>query len=170
MLKSTLCDYSDAYIPVKGIASVTTGAAANNNHKQVIFKNYAQFTDSISEINNTQIDHAKDVDVVMSMYSLIEYSKNYLKTSANLYYRDVRALPNTGTIDDYPFNSASFKFKQKNNRWYNKIINIQIINMQWYNKYTNNINTQIINKNGTKNVDIMIPLKYLSNFWRTPEM
>ena len=42
--------------------------------------------------------------------------------------------------------------------------------MQWYNKYTNNINTQIINKNGTKNVDIMIPLKYLSNFWRTPEM
>ena len=85
MLKSTLCDYSDVYIPVKGIASVTTGAAANNNHKQVIFKNYAQFTDSISEINNTQIDHAKDVDAVMSMYSLIEYSKNHLKTSANLW-------------------------------------------------------------------------------------
>ena len=103
---------------LKELHQSQTGAAANNNHKQVIFKNYAQLTDSISEINNTQIDHAKDVDVVMSMYSLIEYSKNYLKTSANLwqYYRDVLALPNAGTIDDYPFNSASFKFKQKNNR------------------------------------------------------
>ena len=101
---------------LKELHQSQTGTAANNNHKQVIFKNYAQFTGSISEINNTQIDHAKDVDVVMSMYSLIEYSKNYLKTSANIYYRDVRALPNAGTIDDYPFNSASFKFKQKNNR------------------------------------------------------
>ena len=64
MLKSSLCDYSDAYILVKGIISVNNtaaqGAAANNNYKKVIFKNCAPFNNCISEINNTQIDNAKD--------------------------------------------------------------------------------------------------------------
>ena len=83
MLKSSLCDYSDAYIIVKGTISVTNtaaaGAAANNINKKVIFKNCAPFTNCISEINNTQIDNAKDIDIVMPMYNLIEYSDNYAK-------------------------------------------------------------------------------------------
>ena len=83
MLKSSLCDYSDAYILVKGTISVNNtaaqDAAANNTNKKVIFKNCGPFTNCISEINNTQIDNAKDIDIVMPMYNLVEYSDNYAK-------------------------------------------------------------------------------------------
>ena len=75
-LKSSLCDYSDAYVHVKGTITVDNAAAAdadaNNTNKKVIFKNYAPFTTCISEINNTQVDNAKDIDIVMPMYNLIE--------------------------------------------------------------------------------------------------
>ena len=75
MLKSSLCDYSDAYILVKGTITVNNtaaqGAGANNINKKVIFKNCAPFTNCISEINNTQIDNAKDIDIVMPMYNLM---------------------------------------------------------------------------------------------------
>ena len=75
MLKSRLCDYSHAYILVKGTINVNNTAAAdadpNNTNKKVIFKNCAQFTNCISEINNTQVDDAKDIDIVMLMYDLI---------------------------------------------------------------------------------------------------
>ena len=89
MLKSSLCDYSDAYILVKGTVSVNntaaTGAAANNTNKKVIFKNCAPSTNCISEINNTQIDNAKDIDIVMPTYNLIEYSDNSAKTTGSLW-------------------------------------------------------------------------------------
>ena len=97
VLKSSLCDYSDAYILVKGTISVNNsaaaGAAANNTNKKVIFKNCAPFTNCISEINNTQIDNAKDIDIVLSMYNLIEYSDNYAKTTGSLwqYCKDIPA-------------------------------------------------------------------------------
>ena len=87
MLKSSLCDYRDAYKPVKGNITVpntaAAGAAANNSNKNVLFKNYAPFTDYISEMNNTQVDNAEKVDVVMPMYNLTEYSNNYSKTSGS---------------------------------------------------------------------------------------
>ena len=67
MLKSSLCDYSDAHILVKGIITVAdtpgAGAAANYTNKKVIFKNCAPFTNCISEINNTQTDNVKDIDI-----------------------------------------------------------------------------------------------------------
>ena len=88
MLKSSLCDYSDAYILVKGTISVNNtlaGDAINNNNRKVIFKNCAPFTNCISEINNTQIDNAKDIDIVIPMYNLIEYSDNYAKTTGSLW-------------------------------------------------------------------------------------
>ena len=73
------------YILVKRTITVNdtsaAGPAANNTNKKVIFKNCASFTSCISEINNAQIDNAKDIDIVMPMYNLIEYSNNYLKTS-----------------------------------------------------------------------------------------
>ena len=72
MLKSSLCHYSDAYILVKGTITVNNTAAAdadaNNTNKKVIFRNCSPFTNSISEINNTQIYDAKDIDIVMNMY------------------------------------------------------------------------------------------------------
>ena len=88
MLKSSLCDYSDAYILVKGTITVNNTAAAdanaNNTNKKVVFKNSAPFTNCIIEINNTQEDNAKDIDIVVSMYNLIEHSDNYSKTSGSL--------------------------------------------------------------------------------------
>ena len=89
MLRSSFCDYSDAYKLVKGNITVNNNAgagnAANNTDKKVIFKNCAQFTNCISKINNTDIDNAKYIDIVMSMYNLIEYSDNYSKTSRSLW-------------------------------------------------------------------------------------
>ena len=86
MLRSSLCDYSDTYILVKGNITVNnTAAAANNTNKKVIFKNCAPFTNCISKINNTQIDNAEYIDIVMPMYNLIEYSDDYLKTSGSLW-------------------------------------------------------------------------------------
>ena len=85
-VKVKLCNYSD--ILVKGTITVrNTGAAVapNNRNKKVIFINCAPFTDCISEINNKEIDHAKDIDVVMPMYNLIEYQDNYSRTSRSLW-------------------------------------------------------------------------------------
>ena len=89
MLKSILCDYSDAYILVKETVTINGAGAdaaarqGDERDKGVAFKNYAPFTNCISEINNTQIDNAKDIDAVMPMYNLIEYSDNYSKTSGS---------------------------------------------------------------------------------------
>ena len=90
MLKSSLCDYSDAYILVKGAITITgTGAdkavrQTDERNKQVAFKNCAPFINWISEINSIQVDNAKHLVVVMPLYSLIEYSDNYSKTSGSL--------------------------------------------------------------------------------------
>ena len=65
--------------------TAAAGAAINNINKKLIFKNCAPFTNCISEINNTQIDNAKDIDIVMSMCNLIEYSDNYAKTTGSLW-------------------------------------------------------------------------------------
>ena len=81
MLRSILCDYGDVYILVKGNITVNNtaaaGADADNTNKKVIFKNCAKFTNCISKINNTQIDNAEYIDIVMPMYKLIEYSDIY---------------------------------------------------------------------------------------------
>ena len=83
LLSSSLCDYRDAYILVKGIITVVkeTDAAPKNTNKKVIFKNCAPFTSCISRIDNTQIDDAHVIDVVMLIYDLIENSDNYSKIS-----------------------------------------------------------------------------------------
>ena len=116
MLKSSLCDYSDAYIHVKGKITITgegdndAAKRADQRNKGAAFKNCAPFITCISEINNTQIDNCKDIDIVMPMYNLIEYSDNYAKTSGSLwqYYRDE---PNNNLA-----NSESFKSNNKDNR------------------------------------------------------
>ena len=78
MLRSDLCDYSDAYIIVKGTITVTQPDNAKRN-KAVAFKNNAPFINCISKINGVKIDNAEDLDVVMPTYNLLEYSKNYKK-------------------------------------------------------------------------------------------
>ena len=152
MLKSILCDYSDPYILVKGTITVNNTAAAdadaNNTNKKVIFKNCAPFTNYISRNNNTQVDNAKDIDIVMPMYNLIEYSDNYSKTSRSLwqYCKDIPVVDNNNAIVNFDENDLTDSFNFKVNT------------------------TGQIGDDGTKNVEIMVPLKYLSNFWRTLEM
>ena len=86
ILKSILCDYSDAYIVVIGTITVAEVAAGEgNNNIQVVCKNCAPFTDCISEINNTQIDNAKDIQVVIPTYNLVEYSDNCSKILGRLW-------------------------------------------------------------------------------------
>ena len=95
MLKSSLCDYSEAYIHIK-VKVTITGAGddaaarqADERDEGVAFKNCAPFTNCINEINNILIDNAKDIDIIMLIYNLIEYSDNYAKASGSLwqYYR-----------------------------------------------------------------------------------
>ena len=89
MLKSNLCGKSDAQILVKGRMTITDAGAdaaarqADKRDKEVIFKNCVPFINCKSEMNNTEIDYAKDIDVVIPMYDLIEYSDNYLKSSGS---------------------------------------------------------------------------------------
>ena len=150
MLKSSLCDYSDGYILVRGkitIVGAGNDAAArqaDERNKGVVFKNFAPFINCISEINNTQIDNAKDIDIVMPIYNLIEYSDNYAKTTGSLwqYFRD--ELVDDDDDDDIG-DSKSFKSKTK-------------------------ITGKTPNDDNEKDVEIMVPLKYLSTFWRTLEM
>ena len=153
MLRSSLCDYSDAYVLVKGTITVANtaaaGAAASNVDKKVIFKNCVPFTSCISRINNTQIDYAQYIDQVMPMYNLIEYRDNYSKTSGILwqYCRDVPAVNDDDQILDFTeANTTTDSFNLKGKL------------------------TDQTGNNGTKNVEIMVPLKHLSNFWRTLEM
>ena len=153
MLRSNLCDYSDAYILVKGTITVTAPGVNNdaNNirdkrNRPLILKNNVQFVSCITRINGKLIEDADDLHIVMPMYNLLEYSKNYRKTIGSLYnyYRDEITndnIPEVNTFNNIRVvNSNTFKYK-------NKIID--------------NTNNQ-----GTKDIELAIPLKYLGNFWR----
>ena len=163
MLRSNLCDYSDAYILVKGTITVTAPGVDNNannirdkRNRPVILKNNVPFVSCITRINGELTEDADDLDIVMSMYNLLEYSKSYRKTIGLLYsyYRDELS----DDADDNNFdnikvvNSNTFKYK-------NKIIG---------NMYNVNAGAQgyDVNKNGTQEVELAVPLKYLGNFWR----
>ena len=145
MLRSNLCDYSDSYILVKGTITVigegvdAAAERADERDKELTFKNCAPFTKCISRINNTDIDNAHNIDVVMPMYKLIEQNDNYSKTSGSWwqYYKD--------DLNDNIANSDSFKSKVK-------------------------ITGKTPNNGSTKYVEIIVPLKYLSNIWRTIEV
>ena len=159
MLRSSLCDYSDAYILVKGYITVNNtadaGAAANNTNEKVIFKNCASFTNCISKINNTQIDNAEYIDIEMTMYNLIYYSDNYSKTSGSLwqYCKEIPAVNDDGDIINFNGTNDADSFNFKSN----------IIDKTVGNNNDGNIA-------GRVDVEIMVPQKYLSNFWRLFEM
>ena len=109
----------------------------------MIFKNCAPFTNCISEINNTQVDNAKDIDIAMPMYNLIEYSDNFSEKSGSLWQYSKDIPDNNNAIVNFAENNLtdSFSFKAKM--------------------------TGQTGDNGTKKVEIMVPLKYLYNFWKT---
>ena len=143
-IKSSLCDYSDAFILVTG--NITVNAA---NDTDVAFKNCAPFSTCKTVINDVFVDRAKHIYIAMPMYNLIEYSDNYSDTSGSLWQfkRDEVPANNADlTID----NSQSFKYKAA---LLGKTADA-----------VNNTNSSV------KEAKIVVPLKYLSNFWRSLEM
>ena len=112
MLRSDLCDYSDAYILVNGTITVAGNQPRDRQKKTVILKNNTPFVSSITGINNELIEDADDLDIVMPMYNLLEYSKNYRKTIGSLYnyYRDelnddanLNNFANNNVVSSNPF-------------------------------------------------------------------
>ena len=106
MLRSDLCDFSDAYIVVKGDITLEGDNNANERNKNLAFKNNAPFIKCISKLNDVKTDNAEDLDVVMPVYNLLEYSKDYRKTTGTLWncYKDKPSNPLSS-------NSESFKYK-----------------------------------------------------------
>ena len=106
MLRSDLCYFNDAYIVVKGDITLEGDNDVNKRNKNLAFKNNAPLINCISKINGVKIDKAEDLDVVMPMYNLLEYSKNYRKKAGSLwnYYRNEPSNP-------LPSDSESFKCK-----------------------------------------------------------
>ena len=124
MLRSHLCDYSDAYFVVEGDITLTktiTRGFIDIRNRFLAFKNNAPFTNYISKINNVLIDSAEDLDIVMPMYNLLEYSKMYRTTTRSFwnYYSDEPNNPPLNDDDpptvnynaDPVTNSESFKYK-----------------------------------------------------------
>ena len=162
MLRLSLCDYSDAYILVKVTITVTTPGANNgaNNirdkkNRALILKNNVPFVSCITRINSELVEDADDLDIVMPMYNLLEYSKNYRKTIGSLYnyYRDeLTNDANDNFNNRNVVNSEAFKYK---NKITGNTYNVDAA-AQGYD----------VNKNGTQKIELAIPLKYLGNFWR----
>ena len=138
-IKLSLCDYLGAYILVAG----DIATAGNDANTKVAFKNCAPFKKCITHINDEHVHTAHNLDIVMPMHILIEYSDNYSDTSGSLWQfkRDGIEGNVDLTVDanHIPNNSSSFKYKS----------------------------SFITNRNGVK---IAVPLKYLSNFWRSLEI
>ena len=144
VIKPNLCDYSDAYILVTGDIKVT-GIAADTN---VAFKNCAPFTRCITHINDEHIESAENLNIIITMYNLIEYSDNYADSSGSLYHikRDESPTNDDGNPLNVDLdNSASFKYKAS-----------------LLGKTTDADG----NDRSLKNTKIVVPLKYLSNFFR----
>ena len=121
LLRSDLCDYADAYILVNVTITVTTVAGANNirekKHKPLILKDNSPFFSCITKINNELIEDADDLDIVMLMYNLLGYSKNYRKIIGSLYNYYTDELNDDANLDNFANNnvvsSNSFQYKNK---------------------------------------------------------
>ena len=135
MLRSHLYGFSDAYIVVKEDITVKGNNNANKRNKSLLFKNNAPFTNCITKINGIKTDNTEDLDVVMPMYNLLKYSKNYEETRGSLwnYYRDQPS-------NFLSINSESFKYK------------------------TSIVGKTPPNNDSLTDAEVLIPLKYLSNF------
>ena len=147
-LKPNLCDYAEAYILVDGTIRVDNAV----NDTRLALKNCAPFTKCNLEINDEHVNTAENLDIVMPMYNLIEYSDNYQDSSATLYQYKRDEPPENNAVDNLTaINSSSFKYKIK------LLVSV----------------TEVAgDAAGVRklNVKVVVPLKYLSNFFRSLEM
>ena len=153
VLKPNLCYYAEAYILIEGtIRADAEGAPpaaplADNDNAKLTLKNCAPFTKCNLEINDEHVDTAKNLDIAMPMYNLIEYSDNYQDSSATLYQYKRDEPPDDIANNLTQNNSTSFDYK------------IKLLG-----------NPEVANNIARRNVKIVVPLKYLSNFFRSLEM
>ena len=139
-----MCDYAEAYILVDG----TIRAATAVNATRLALKNCAPFTKCNLEINDEHVDTAENLDIVMPMYNLIEYSNNYQDSSGTLYQYKRDEPPEGDPIPNLAVdNSSSFKYK------------VELLG-----------DPVVANNIAGRNVKVVVPLKYLSNFFRSLEM
>ena len=144
VLKPNLCDYAEAFTLVDG----TIRGKGGNNNTRLALKDCVPFTKCNFDINDEHIDTAENLDIVMPMYNLIEYSDNYQDSSATLYQYKRDEPPEANVIDDLTANnSSSFRYKISLSRDRNAVAGIVRLH-----------------------VKIVVPLKYLSNFFRSLEM
>ena len=144
VLKPNLCDYAEAYILVDG---TIRAANAVNNDTRLALKNFAPFTKCNLEINDEHVDTAENLDIVMPMYNLIEYSDNYQNSSATLYQYKRDEPPDNINNNLATNTSSSFKYK------------VDLLG-----------NPAVANNVARRDLKIVVPLKYLSNFFRSLEM
>ena len=147
IIKSNLCDYSDAYLLVTGDITAT----GSNANTRVVFKNCYPFTKYITHRNDEHVDGAENLGIIMLMYNLMGYNDNYSDTSGSLWQfkRDESPVTDGGNPDSVSKNnSKSFKYKASFIEKWTAVDGIRVF----------------------KNVKIAVPLKYLSNFWRSLEM
>ena len=139
-----MCDYAEGYILVDG----TITAANNvNNNSRLALKNCAPFTKCNLEINDEHVDTAENLDIVIYMYNLIEYSDNYQDSSATLYQYKRDEPPDDINNNLATNTSSSFKYK---------------VNLLG--------NPNIVGNVARRDLKIVVPLKYLSNFFRSLEI
>ena len=144
ILKPNFCDYAEAYILVDG----TIRAAAANADTRLALKNCAPFTKCNLKIDDEHVHTAENLDITMPMYNLIEHSDNYQDSSATLYQYKRDEPPEANVIADLTVNNSS-SFKYKVNLLGNPVV-------------AGNV--------ARRNVKVVVPLKYLSNFFRSLEM
>ena len=155
VVKANLCDYSDAYILVTENIEVVNG----NNNTSVCFKNCSPFTRCVTHLNDEHIETSENLDLIMSLSNLIEYSDNYEQSSGSLwqYKRDEKNLNATGNINNVNANDSS-SCKCKSN----------LLKGLTTRDVAANINPDIANAHRLfLNAKIVVPLKYLSNFFRS---
>ena len=144
VLKPNLCDYAEAYILIDS----TIRAAAANANTRLALKHCAPFTKCNLEINDEHVDIVENLDITMPMYNLIEYSDNYQDSSATLYQYKRDEPPEDDAVANLAAdNSSSFKYK------------VSLLG-----------NPVVVNNIVRINVKVVVPLKYLSNFFRSLEM
>ena len=168
MLRSDLCDYVDAYILIKGTITVAGNAPGNRQDRPVILKKNAPFISCIARINGELIEDADDLDIVMPMYNLLEYSKNYRKTTGSSYNYCRDELNDNAHLNNHPNNnvvsSSAFKYKSK---LLDNTYNVDSTDDPAAAGGARPVNPNYgANRSGRATLDLVVPLKYLGNFWR----
>ena len=160
IVKSFLCDYCDAYILVTGNIKVENG----NDATRVAIKNCHPFTKAFLKLSDSQVDRARNLDLTMNLYNMLEYSDNYADTTGSLHhYKRPEPRDNNGNVDNLGTALSSFKCQSG-------LVQKQLTTPNSENVPANT-DTNFANAHRIwKNIKVVVPLKYISNFFKNLEL